>query len=71
MKSNSYNCTGFKYRNYDYIQRLFTATDDLLIQETWLYGFEDSRIKMILWAVNTMPRLPLMRMTWVASGGCT
>ena len=36
----SYNCKGFKHRNYDYLHRLFNESDVLLIQEHWLFNFE-------------------------------
>ena len=48
LKFSSFNCTGFKYRNYNYLQQLFTDTDILLIQETWLYSFQHSEIDNIL-----------------------
>ena len=41
----SFNCKGFKPRNYDYINKLFVLSDILLLQETWLYDFEDKLIK--------------------------
>ena len=36
----SYNCKGFKFRNFEYIRKLFDQVDVLLIQEHWLYNFE-------------------------------
>ena len=41
----SYNCKGFKERNYDYIKNLFNKCDVLMLQETWLYKFQESNIK--------------------------
>ena len=36
----SFNCAGFKHRNYDYINDIFKDSDILFLQETWLYSFE-------------------------------
>ena len=44
----SFNCKGFKYRNYDYMKDLFQQTDFILLQETWLYSFQEVEIKNIL-----------------------
>ena len=41
----SYNCKGFKPRNFDYIRDLFKLSNVLLLQETWLYNFEDQVIR--------------------------
>ncbi len=40
LKVASFHCTGFKFRNYDYLQDIFKRRDILLIQETWLYNFQ-------------------------------
>ena len=48
MKIISYNCRGFKQRNYNYILDLFSACDILLLQETWLYSFQVSSITNLL-----------------------
>ena len=40
LRISSYNCAGFKHRNYNYINNLFNNCDILLLQETWLYNFE-------------------------------
>ena len=44
----SFNCTGFKSRNYEYIRDLYSTHDILLLQETWLYEFQISDITKIL-----------------------
>lgn len=36
----SYNCKGFKNRNYNYLCGLFNDSDILLLQEHWLFNFE-------------------------------
>ena len=48
LRFSSYNCTGFKFRNYEYLQKLFADNDILLIQETWLYKFQHSQIGNVL-----------------------
>ena len=40
LKITSFNCKGFKPRNYDYVNDLYKACDILFLQETWLYNFE-------------------------------
>ena len=40
LKITSFNCSGFKPRNYDYIRDIFNKCEILLLQETWLYNFE-------------------------------
>ena len=44
----SFNCKGFKYRNYNYISKLFEKSDVLLLQEHWLYNFEFNEFNRIL-----------------------
>lgn len=36
----TFNCKGFKYRNYDYLRKLYDKNDILLLQEHWLFDFE-------------------------------
>ena len=48
LKFISYNCKGFKNRNYNYLKELYDKNDILLLQETWLYSFQDDIIKNIL-----------------------
>ena len=48
IKITSFNCTGFKPRNYDYISDIYNKCDILLIQETWLYNFESYLFNNIL-----------------------
>lgn len=53
MKENdltvaSFNCQGFKYRNYQFITKLFDMCSILLIQGHWLYEFEFNILNEIL-----------------------
>ena len=44
----SFNCKGFKDRNYDYLRELYNKFDIMILQETWLYSFQDNIIKKVL-----------------------
>ena len=44
LKFISFNCKGFKPRNYDYLSYLFKQCDIMMIQETWLYSFQEDII---------------------------
>ena len=46
----SFNCAGFKYRNFNYIKDTFKKCDILMLQETWLYNFEFNSF------INVLPR---------------
>ncbi len=48
LKIVSFNCSGFKFRNYDYLKDIFMKCDILLIQETWLYTFQHEEIGKVL-----------------------
>ena len=48
LKIISYNCRGFKTRNYEYIKDLYKKCNFLLIQETWLYDFQSNDIINVL-----------------------
>ena len=48
LKITSFNCNGFKARNYDYITKVFNNCDILLLQETWLHNFEHNNFSKIL-----------------------
>ena len=48
LNITSFNCKGFKYRNYEYIRELFESCDILLLQETWLFRFQFSEVEKIL-----------------------
>ena len=48
LKVISFNCKGFKERNYDYLNFLFSKCDILLIQESWLYSFEFGGVSNVL-----------------------
>ena len=40
LKITSFNCQGFKFRNYTYVNEIFNQCNILLLQETWLFNFE-------------------------------
>ena len=44
----SYNCKGFKARNYPFIQDLFKKCTFLCIQEHWLYKCEFNNISKVI-----------------------
>ena len=44
----SFNCKGLKHRNYEYIKKIFESTDILLVQEHWLFDFEDNVFHNVL-----------------------
>ena len=48
LKITSFNCQGFKYRNYDYLKDIFNKSDILMLQETWLYNFEHTMFNNVL-----------------------
>ena len=48
LKIISYNCKGFKHRNYDFLQYVFKKCDILLIQESWLFNFEIDHVLNVL-----------------------
>ena len=48
LKIDSYNCAGFKYRNFDYLKEIYIKCDILLLQETWLYNFKSSEFTKVL-----------------------
>ena len=48
LKIVSFNCSGFKFRNYDYLKDIFKKCDILLIQETWMYNFQHEEIGKVL-----------------------
>ena len=59
LKITSFNCAGFKHRNYDYIRDIFNKCNILILQETWLYKFEHQNFKSIMpnchyYAVSSM-----------------
>ena len=45
---SSFNVKGFKFRNYEYIKKLYTKNDILFLQETWLHDFEFNSIGNVL-----------------------
>ena len=48
LKVTSFNCQGFKFRNYDYLIETYNKCDILILQETWLYNFEHCTLNNIL-----------------------
>ena len=48
LKVISFNCKGFKSRNYSYLNRLYKNCDILFMQETWLHNFEKKDINNVL-----------------------
>ena len=48
IKIRSFNCKGFKPRNYNYLRDLFKDSSILLLQEHWLFNFECDLICKIL-----------------------
>ena len=49
----SFNCKGFKERNFDYLKELYDKIDIMMLQETWLYSFEDNIINKIFNGCNS------------------
>ena len=48
LKITSYNCNGFKNRNFNYINEIFKKCDILMLQETWLYSFEHKHFPKVI-----------------------
>ena len=48
LSCTSFNCKGFKVRNYAYVNKLFSQTDILFLQEHWLHSFEFNNFSRIL-----------------------
>ena len=48
LKFASFNCNGFKNRNYDYIKDISKNCDIILLQETWLYNFEHTNFSSVI-----------------------
>ena len=40
LKITTFNCQGFKFRNYSYVNEIFKQCNILMLQETWLNSFE-------------------------------
>ena len=45
---SSFNCKGFVPRNYEYISKIFSKSDIVLLQEHWLYDYEFNKFKSVL-----------------------
>ena len=48
VRFSSFNVTGFKPRNYDFLKSMFSKCDVLLLQETWLYNSQQNIIRDVL-----------------------
>ena len=48
LNIKTFNCKGFKARNYSYVSKLFEDVSLLLIQEHWLYRFEFDNFSKVL-----------------------
>ena len=44
----TFNCQGFKPRNFEFIKKLFTKCSILLLQEHWLYNFDFKKFLDVL-----------------------
>ena len=60
LSFTTYNCTGFKNRNYDFLRDAFSKCQVLFMQETWLYNAQHKDIANVLpncqyHAVSAMP----------------
>ena len=44
----SFNCKGFKNRNFNYISKLFSNCEVMLFQEQWLRSFEFEEFRKVL-----------------------
>ena len=75
LKLTSFNCNGFKNRNYDYIRDIFDKCNILFLQETWLYEFEHKQYCKVLpqcqyYAVSAMDDSEIIR-AGRPFGGCS
>ena len=66
LKITSYNCNGFKSRNYDYVSEIFNTCKILMLQETWLYDFQHINFKKVMpnsqyYAVSAMNEAEVSR----------
>ena len=66
LKITSFNCQGFKFRNYNYVNEIFKLCNILMLQETWLFNFEHNNfIKEIpncqYYAISDMDEAELSR----------
>ena len=67
LNITSYNCNGFKNRNYEYVNEIFKKCNILMLQETWLYNFQHKNFSKIIpncqyYAVSAMDEANLSRM---------
>ena len=47
LRIASYNCKGFKPRNFTYLNNLFKSVDILFLQELWLFPQEFNKISKV------------------------
>ena len=74
FKIATFNCQGFKDRMYDYLKDIFKSCDILILQETWLYNFENNIFSNVLpdcqyYAISAMDEAEVGRMGR-PFGGC-
>ena len=67
LNITSYNCNGFKNRNYEYVNEIFKKCNILMLQETWLYNFQHKNFSKIIpncqyYAVSAMDEANVSRM---------
>ena len=48
IRITTFNCAGFKHRNFNYLKETFDKCDILLLQETWLYNFQFNEFNKVL-----------------------
>ena len=48
LKIMTYNMKGFKPRNYNYVSKIFSSIDIMMVQEHWLFEHEFGKINTVL-----------------------
>ena len=48
LKVTTFNCKGFKFRNYEFLTKIFNDCSILLLQEHWLHNFEFKDFNIVL-----------------------
>ena len=59
LSFSSFNCKGFKYRNFEYISKLYKSSDVMLIQEHWLRNFEFKEFNNVLDDCSFVAKSPM------------
>ena len=67
LNITSYNCNGFKDRNYHYVNEIFKKCNILMLQETWLYNFQHKNFSKIIpncqyYAISAMDETNVSRL---------